>query len=618
MGKGFFLKRTIYRLLFSFFVILSWFLVSRSSTIQKVQAASPETFTSSGTFTPATGIYAVDAACWGGGGAGGGSSNTGKVGSGGGGGAYSKAINIGVTPNSGYAVTVGVGGSSSAGAAGSNGGDSSFINSLTLLAKGGTGGKANDGGGNAAGGQASDGVGDVGKKYNGGNGGDGSGTDTAGGGGGGGGGDSGNGGNGGDAVSATPGSVGAGGTSGGGNGGLGGSSNGAGNIGTAPGGGGSGSGNKGSSNLVGGGGASGRCVVSYTDTWAPSTSQTTYSNTWSFVSAPANISSSGVGMTATTGYDYTGPINYLFTLDNTNCGANVGTGGSSGGWQASTSFTNTGLQPNQCYGYKVTARDSVGSPNTGTVSGISSTYTSANVPGTPALGSPTLNTLSLTNDANSNPSTNPTTYFAVQVVTTTPTDNTWLNKWVDASGNPSASEVWQTDSALDARALQGLTAGTTYGVKIKARNQDNDETNLSVEGQGTTQSVVVAISITTDGSVSFNYVGVGGSAVTTALQKETVSVDSGPATLKVKSTAFAAAGNTWALGASAAEDQVLWQFSKDGSSWNNFAAIDTEYPFDTNVAQGTTRDIYLRLYMPTLTNSYIAHNSTVTAVASAP
>jgi len=212
-------------------------------------------------------------------------------------------------------------------------------------------------------------------------------------------------------------------------------------------------------------------------------------NPMTFATAPANDSASQISMIASTATDSeTPPVNYLFTLDNTNCGVNAGTGGTTSAWQASTSYSDTLLQPNQCYGYTVTARDSVATPNVGTASGISSAYTSANTPGTPTLSAATVSTLSLTNAENSNPAANPTTNFAVQVTTTTPSDATWLNQWVDATGNPSAAAVWLTDAQLDALVLQGLNESTIYGVKVKARNQDNDETPLSAEGQGTTST----------------------------------------------------------------------------------------------------------------------------------
>lgn len=212
-------------------------------------------------------------------------------------------------------------------------------------------------------------------------------------------------------------------------------------------------------------------------------------NPMAFSIAPNNSGFFQIDMTSTTGSDTTTPINYLFTNNNSLCGANAGTGGTSSSWQSGTSYSDLGLQPNKCYGYTVTARDSVTpTPNTGTASAISSIYTSANIPGTPVLSGATSSTLNLTNAENSNPTSNPTTYFAVQITTTNPNDAAWLNQWADSSGNPSASAVWMTDTELDALILQGLQADTTYGVKIKARNQDGDETVLSTEGQGTTSA----------------------------------------------------------------------------------------------------------------------------------
>lgn len=451
--------------------------------ILTTRAASPETFDSTGTFTAPTGIYAVDAACWGGGGAGGGSTNTGRVGSGGGGGGYSKKTNISVTPGSDYTVSVGAAVNGGTGN-GSTGNDSYFIDISTVLAKGGVGGKGGDGGGNAAGGAAASGVGDADKKFSGGTGGDGSGTDTAGGGGGEGARTTATGGNGGDAVGTTQGSAGTGGD--GGDGGLGGAPGNNGNPGAQPGGGGSGSGNKGASNVSGGQGAAGRCIVSYTDTWAPSVSQTSYDNTWTFATAPNNDAGGQISMTATTGYDYN-TISYSFTF--TACASNGGTGGTDSGWQsADATYTDSGLDPNKCYGYTVQTKDSL--ENTGTASAASETYSSANVPGQPTLDGATETTLNLTNAENSNPASNPTTNFAVQVVTG---DAAWLDKWVNASGEPVASEVWLTDAQLDALVLGSggtpLTAATTYGVKVKARNENGDETSLSLEGQGETSAV---------------------------------------------------------------------------------------------------------------------------------
>lgn len=226
-------------------------------------------------------------------------------------------------------------------------------------------------------------------------------------------------------------------------------------------------------------GGQGLIVIIYTpaaDTTAPTPDPMT------FDTAPNDASATSVSMTATTATDPSAPVEYLFGYFA--CASNGGTGGTASAWQSSASYTDSGLEPNHCYGYKVEARDSVG--NRTASSTQAEAYTAANIPGTPTLGSATVSTLALTNDANSNPSANPTTSFAVQVTTTTPTDATWLNKYVDASGNPSATAVWLTDSQLDSLAVAGLSSNTAYSVQVKARNESQEETSFSSAGSGTT------------------------------------------------------------------------------------------------------------------------------------
>ena len=459
--------------------------------IEETRAASPEVFTVDGTFNPANGIYAVTVECWGGGGGGGSINNNG--GGGGGGGAYVKSTGVAVVPGgAGHAVDIGAGGASEVGGA-----DSTF-DTTTVVADGGTaavnnangtGGTALNSTGNAiesAGGDGGDGytTGDVGAGGGGAGGPDGGGltannassnTATAGG-------NANNSvgtGTGGTPVDNGAGNPGNDDLTKGGGAGAGSENSNIGGAGGAPGGGGGGGGD----NTAGGAGADGRCIISYTDTWAPSTAQATYSNTWSFSTAPNNDADGQITMAATTpGYDYN-TISYSFTY--TACASNQGTNGTNSGWQAGTSYSDIGLDPNKCYGYTVQTKDSLG--NTGTASAASETYSSANIPGTPTLSGATATTLNLTNAENSNPSASPTTYFAVQVVTG---DATWLNKWVNASGEPVASEVWLTDTQLDALVLGSggtpLANSTTYGVKVKARNENTDETSLSTEGQGAT------------------------------------------------------------------------------------------------------------------------------------
>lgn len=485
------------------------------------------------------------------GGGGGGAKGSNSGAGGGGGGAYAKITNLSLTPGQSVTIKVGAGGvRDSAVEAGDTWFNGSTCAGASICADAGMG---TSGASSGAGGTTTDSVGTT--LYAGGNGGTGSTTGDTSGGGGGAGGPGGAGKNGGNGIAYSGGGAGGGGGSGGGSstvgsggtstqGGAGGNGyggsgggtagvNAAGGNGTQPGAGGgggdatykggdgmngqewdsthgSGGGGGGANNssaggigaLYGGGGGGtdtgttgatggqGIIVITYTvDATAPTPDPMTFST------SPNNDASGQISMTASQATDENvsqSAISYLFTNDNTTCtSGHAGAGGASSSWQLNNrNYTNSGLDANKCYGYKVQAKDTAG--NITTASSIATTYSSAAIPGTPTLGTPTSSTLTLTNAENGNPASTPTTYFAVQVVTTTPSDSNWLNKWVDGSGNPSATAVWLTDAQLDGLVLQGMQPSTLYGVKVKARNQDNDETSLSAEGQGTTSSTAVS------------------------------------------------------------------------------------------------------------------------------
>lgn len=539
-------------------------------------AVSPEIFNITGLFVPPAGVYAVTVECRGGGGGGSiASNNVKRPGGGGGGGAYSKTNSIAVTPGTSYTVTV-----ATQVAQQVNGLTSSFTgdSGQTCVAAGGLGVAADLGG---AGGTTAASVGDV--KYAGGAGGTAVNTNGYGGAGGGEGGRSNGTGGAGQPNVTTVG--GAGGTGGdGGDGGKGGNNTLPGLDGVAPGGGGGGAGGY---NDVAGKGAPGQCIITYastSDIWAPSIFLAPYTPKWIFSTPPTNVSSSQISMVATTGFDLTTPINYLFTSTSTICGTNTGTGGLSSSWQGSTTYVNSGLQPNKCYGYTVTARDSVTIPNVGTPSDATSTYSSANVPGTPILSGATLSTLNLSNNENSNPSVNPTTYFAVQVVTTTPNDSNWINKWVNASGAPSATAVWMTDAELDVLVLSGLVEGTIYGVKVKARNQDGDETSLSVEGQGTTQSsgtLTTDIVDATGASVSTSTINFNPTLFSFNFQTATGTFGTTSEKIRVNNTT---SNQQWSLSIGAtAGPTALWQGVTNAYDFNDPTA---------NAVDGADADLY--------------------------
>ena len=166
----------------------------------------------------------------------------------------------------------------------------------------------------------------------------------------------------------------------------------------------------------------------------------------------------------------------------------------------------------------------------------------------------------------------------------------------------------------------------TYEIRfmmdVRNGNNGSAETHIWVDNaQLDVTGPAFSISLITDGSVSFPTLALEAIEDTTISgidDVETVSVDSGPADLDVRSTAFTEGGNTWTLGTSNGATQVKWESSEDGSAWTTFEVFDTLYALDTNVGVGQTRDVYLRITMPTSTNSYSQYSSTVTVVASTP
>lgn len=136
-----------------------------------------------------------------------------------------------------------------------------------------------------------------------------------------------------------------------------------------------------------------------------------------------------------------------------------------------------------------------------------------------------------------------------------------------------------------------------------------------------TPAAPVSISLTTNGAASLGTMELNTTQDTTASgtnDPETVIVNSGPADLAIRSSAFTDGTTTWTFGSSNGNNQAVWQFSKDGSNWNTFSAPNTNYTFDTNVAQSSTRNIYLKLTTPTGSNTLGQFSSTVTIVATSP
>jgi surface protein len=433
----------------------------------KTAHAATDTFNTSDTWTAPNDVCSVTVDVWGAGGGGG----KGQGGGAGGGGAFASST-ITVTPGNSYTVTVGTSGSgATVTGAGTAGGDSWFGSTSTVMAKGGSAGPQT---GTGAGGVAADSVGSV--RYSGGTGAaGGTGGSPTGRGGGGGGGSAftnANGGNGTAGGNTTAGSGGSG-TGNGGNGGLG-TTNAV--AGSAPGGGGGGSGG----NSSGGNGANGRVTITYTTD--PGCGDVVEITSAYFTSAPAPASTSSISMTSVTATSSaTTSMQYFFTATSSTCGANYGTGATNSSWQTSTTYTDTGLQANKCYGYTVTIRDAEG--NYSATSTASTTYTHAAIPGAPTLASVGTSTLTLSNNANGNPTANPATLFTIYA---TSSDSTWNNRYVASDGTPSASPVWLTQAQLTTLTVTGLTPETLYSFASLARNENSIVTATSSVSATTT------------------------------------------------------------------------------------------------------------------------------------
>ncbi len=168
-----------------------------------------------------------------------------------------------------------------------------------------------------------------------------------------------------------------------------------------------------------------------------------------FASVPSANGDSAISMTALTGTDASGPVEYLFTETN----------GTSSGWQTSPSYTDDGLNPSTQYTYTVTMRDRLG--NTGTASDPVSATTAA--PDTTA------------------PTPNPVTW----AVAPTPVSSTEITMTASTAADPSGVEYYFTctsgggnDSGWQDSPVftdSGLTPSTTYTYEVKARDKSSQQ-----------------------------------------------------------------------------------------------------------------------------------------------
>lgn len=192
---------------------------------------------------------------------------------------------------------------------------------------------------------------------------------------------------------------------------------------------------------------------------------------------------------------------------------------------------------------------------------------------------------------------------------------------LDASAttdNIALTTVDFTEIEYSIQATDNATNGAIYCFRTVSNGL---ATNFSYQSYptATLAAPAVAISLSTDGVVSFGDVGVNTTVSTTAATQETVSVDTGPANLTIQSTNFTTSSFTWTLGDANGSNIVEFEFATSTNpTWVTFSNSSTAYILDSGVAQGGTRDIRFQLTMPTITDSYSQYASAVTITASAP
>jgi hypothetical protein len=149
-------------------------------------------------------------------------------------------------------------------------------------------------------------------------------------------------------------------------------------------------------------------------------------------------------------------------------------------WLQITTDTATGLSADAMYEFQVRARNQIGVMTP--YSGTASKATLANVPGAPILTVLDCSSLDIDIDANGNPAI---TTYAVLCTDTSPHDATWDGQYVDATGNPSASPVYQNSANWDTTAAIGLTEQYSYTFDANAKNQEGVETAAGPTSQAT-------------------------------------------------------------------------------------------------------------------------------------
>ena len=136
----------------------------------------------------------------------------------------------------------------------------------------------------------------------------------------------------------------------------------------------------------------------------------------------------------------------------------------------------TSLDVNTRYYFRAYATNSIST----TLGSELDFWTSANTPAAPTVNTPTATTINvIIGSGDGNPST---TTYAIQETTS--------GNYVQANGSLSGTAIWQTAAVWGTETVTGLTAGTSYTFRVKARNGNNSETGFGSATVGITSGTI--------------------------------------------------------------------------------------------------------------------------------
>ena len=148
--------------------------------------------------------------------------------------------------------------------------------------------------------------------------------------------------------------------------------------------------------------------------------------------------------------------------------------------------------------------------------------------------------------------------------------------------------------------LTSLSSGATYYVRAYVHNS----AGYSYGTEVSFTTVVISISITSNGVISYGNISSGTSKDTTSGDTQTAKNDSAITEDFNIKTSAATGGTPWTIGSTPGANVFVHEYSTDsGNSWTKFTAADSYLTLATGVSPNGTQNFDLRLTSPTNSDS---------------